>query len=388
MGKFIAGSNSRLELYESCPHFFKLQNLDKVPAEKSPALLLGIAAHEFFASYVKHCVDSGQSSDLAWVEENGPRFVSQAPGEMQPDAEQIIDRFCRSYAVSPAGNLGTELEAAFSKTWEPTEWRDWDRTYMRFKMDRVYMEGEGEDRRIVVEDFKTDRQIDARQKVETSPQLRRYAFAASLLWPDEARRGITVRLQYARYGVVREAIVEPEQFPAIRSEIERKMEKLNSERDWAPTPGPHCGYCPYTARCPLAKAAWGDTALRIDSADDAASAAERMQFMRSLLKTYEDRLRAYVTGNGDVQMRDGSKLGFVSVKKIAFPDVKQVVDSLLESGVERDITWAALSVSKAGIEKALRSLGRGKLQEHWPAIEKLGADATETHFKVHKGEEE
>lgn len=390
MAKFLAGSNSRLELFETCPHWFKLQNLDRVPAPPSPALELGIAAHEFFAAYVLHCVENKQRSDLAWaqaaVATHGPKL---RPAQ-RDDLEQIVERFCASYLVDPAGHVGVEVEAAFDREWRPVDWKDWDNVYFRSKMDRVLLACDGAGTtHLVVEDFKTDRRIDSRQTVETSSQLQRYAFAASLLYPVDVGDGVKVRLQYARYGVEREAFVPADRLPGIRREIEEAMVRLNAEKEWKPNPGAHCGYCPYTTRCALFSSTWGSgTPLAIENALDATQAAGKYLYLKGLIREYEARLRAHATGNGEILLATGEKLGFKAVKKLSFENAAPVVQALLDAGVDRDVVWSAVGVSKTGVEKALKSLGRGKLKELWPQFEALSVDATETWFTTYRDKEE
>lgn len=389
---FIPGSNSRLDLFEKCPLWFRLQHLDKIPFVPTPALEVGRAAHEFFEAYIRHCVETGQRTDLAWRREHGEDFARGLGEKEAEDLRGIIERFCGSYLVEEkADHVGVEIAAAFDKEWRQVDWKDWDRVWFRFKIDKVYLTealasaGDGViGKRLVIEDFKTDRVMESHQTVQTSKQLRRYAWAAVLLWPEAFGDRASVRLHYARYGVTREATIERGAIAAVREEIERGMERLNTERDWHARPGIHCGWCPYTTRCEMFKAVWGTKPLDIESAEDAVRVAREFLFLKGLIKAYEERLRVHAAGSGPVPLGDGSFVGFASRKKEAVSDVEGAVMALLESGVDRETVWRRLSLSKSDLWGLGRSVSRGGGKELAERLSPFVRSFSRTEFRAFK----
>ncbi|MBI2060658.1 MAG: PD-(D/E)XK nuclease family protein [Nitrospirae bacterium] len=398
-GGIIRGSNSRLERYDDCPSWFKMQYLDKIPAPTVTPLVVGIEFHAFAETYVRHCIEAGVESDFDWGTAKALEFGRNLHEDEAEDAARIIGRFIRDYRVeNPADHVGVELGAAFDRDWCEVPWDDRRKVYFRFRLDHVLWERtvggdemEGEDsgsRTLVIEDFKSDRVIERHQTVGSSKQLKRYALAAALMWPESIGPEIRVRLFYARFGARRQAVIPAAELPSIRDEIDARMAEIQAERKWEPKAGAHCAFCSYPTRCKLFGEIWGWGPLALGTRGDAEDAARQLMFIRGLEKSYTERLRAWAGANGDMDLGDGSHLGLVPINKVVLNESDKVVEVLKGLGVGEEGCRKALKSTQAGIEAALRTLGRGKAKDLLPEVlEKAGTKDTQIRFQRYKDPE-
>jgi hypothetical protein len=124
--RFTSWSYSRFNDYIKCPLKAALKHLVKVNEPAGPALARGSAIDQLCTDYA-----SGKLKDCP---EELLRFKDDF------DALRKIRR-----------KLHLQQELAFTKTWEETDWRDWDNAWVRIKMDCYYEAGTV----LKVIDFKT-----------------------------------------------------------------------------------------------------------------------------------------------------------------------------------------------------------------------------------------
>ena len=112
--------------------------------------------------------------------------------------------------------------------------------------------------------------------------------------------------------------------------------------------------------------------------------AERYLLLNKAVKDLKKALEVWVNSHGAIELGDGSKLGYKPRTKTTFPDPKGVINALLEAGVERDLIWEKLSISKTAVQSIMK---KAKLpKEVRESIMDLAEVETETRFELIKGE--
>jgi RecB family exonuclease len=107
-----------------------------------------------------------------------------------------------------------------------------------------------------IHDFKTGARVPSQQEIDADRQLALYQIALA------RTRGVTgaVRLvwHYVRPGVVRVSERAPEALRALESATLDLVERVRSEREFAPVPGRLCAWCEYRDGCPASPVRSGE----------------------------------------------------------------------------------------------------------------------------------
>lgn len=235
----IALSWSRLSTYEQCPRKFKLSYIDKVfkEEEKSIHLVKGEQLHKQMEEYV--LARNGRGTM--------PLGFSPEVKQTLPYVDKLYEHFDGVYP---------EAQVAATVTWSPTEWfgKDvawraiWDATALSnntcflvdWKSGKVYPLNDG------------------------FGQLHLSAVMAMNRWPElPETRAAYVYLEHKRVQKVH-IVREPGQLDAegrpiphlaeVQADFERRFEKVQREKAWAPQPNENCKWCPATrAQCPMSR---------------------------------------------------------------------------------------------------------------------------------------
>lgn len=200
--------------YDKCPFLAKCKHIDKIPEEKGPPLLRGIAIHKDAEHYV-----TGE--------------VSTLPASLKLMRQQF-EYARREYA---AGNAIAEEGWAFDEQWRPLPDFFDRRTWVRVKLDIVLIPEDGVVRPI---DVKTG-------KVRVyDQQLNLYATAVLAMFHDVER--VPPELWFVDHGCVKpepkEArVYTPQEFDKLANEWERRTAKMLSDTRFDPNPGQYCRWC-------------------------------------------------------------------------------------------------------------------------------------------------
>ena len=117
---------------------------------------------------------------------------------------------------------------------------------MRFRgiIDRI---SRAKDGAIEIHDFKTSARVPSQQELDEDRQLALYQIALA------RTRGTTepVRLvwHYVRPGIVRTSERAPDALRALESATLDVVERIRSEKEFAPVPGRLCAWCEYRDGC-------------------------------------------------------------------------------------------------------------------------------------------
>ena len=216
-------SYSRAADYRKCPARFRFKHIAKLPEPSSPALERGGAVDEAVTRYL-----DGTSRTLPAESKFGLRY-----GKLRDEL-----------AVLRKAKARTQLELAVTRDWEPCDWRDWDRAWLRAKLDAALLI-DSEPRVLRIIDNKTGKV----RPEEHAEQVEIYAAVAAAFYPEaEEIRG---QLFYLDQGFAS----DPAVFTDLRRTVPRlrmKWEKITAPmfRDtrFRATPGGHCVWCPYSGK--------------------------------------------------------------------------------------------------------------------------------------------
>jgi hypothetical protein len=342
-------SFSRLDLYERCPWAYKTVHIDKIPRAKSEALQTGTVMHQLVADYLGQLIASAQFTDWDWARGATPKEPVAQLSEMV----EMWERFYQTFTLPPAMDTpGVENKLAFDADWQPCEFFS-EVAYFRMVIDFHFRQ----DSLGVIIDWKTNRAMP--QTVEKDLQLRTYGWGLKqALYPDIEE--VLLRLHFLRYGREREVLLGSQDLAGVSEELQARIEVIEVDHTFTPTPGSFCGWCGLTAHCPvMAQALVPVEVLAPVTREQAEKAASLLLTLQKMEKDLAIRLKEWVKANGPVQAGD---LIYGPNQVVSYDlDPKIVTTYLLEAGLSREEVWSLLSMTKTNLEKGLRKLRRRDL---------------------------
>ena len=341
-------SYSRIDLYEKCPRAFKVIYLDKIPRAKSDALEIGTALHGLVADYLSRLITLGHPTDWEWARGATPKNGLE-------DVGQIWQQFYETFTLPQGLDApGVEKQLAFDQNWQPCEYFS-DEAYFRMVIDFHFRQ----DSLGVIMDWKTNRQVP--QTVEKDLQLLTYGWGLKeALYPDVQE--VLLRLHFLRYSKEREILLTPEDLSGVPDELTSRIEVIEADTNFTPTPGSFCGWCGVTAHCPvMADAVVPVEVLAPTTREQAEKAASLLLTLQRLEKDLAAGLKEWVKEHGAIQVGD---LVYGPTQVVSYDmDSQQIVQTLLKAGLDREEIWPLLSITKTNLEKGLRKLQRRDLLE-------------------------
>ena len=207
-----AWSFSRWDTWRQCPLKYKLQHLDKLDKEQSPAMIRGNAFHVAIAKYIE-----GKPVPL--------------PAEVRSPYHQALYQFMREFD----GMKMVEQQWGFNRNWGRDKWFG-ESVWLRAVLDVALIYGDGE---VEAVDHKTGKRYD-----KNNDQLELFALTVMFRIPDTKK--VKTRLVYVDAGD-QEEITE---FSAKdRDKLRDKWEKLAApmmgDRTWPARPNDKCKWCPF-----------------------------------------------------------------------------------------------------------------------------------------------
>ena len=341
-------SYSRLNTYSQCPWAYKTIYLDKIPRTKTEAMEVGTLLHRLIRDYLTRLITYREATDWDWAR-------GATPMTSHTDAAEIWEQFYSTFTLPPALDApGVERELAFDRNWEPCEFYS-EEAYFRMVIDFHFkQDGLG-----VIVDWKTNRIMP--QAVDKDLQLRTYGWGLKrTLYPDV--REVLLRLHFLRYGKEMEVLLSPEDLDGVPEELRARIEVIEADQTFSPTPGSFCGICGVTAHCPVMSQALAPIEILAPATrEQAEKAASLLLTIRQMEKELAARLKEWVKENGPVQVGDLT-YGPTTVTSYDL-DAKAVVELLLRKGLDREAIWPMLGITKTSLERVLKKLKRQELIE-------------------------
>jgi hypothetical protein len=344
-------SFSRLDLYDRCPWAFKTVYRDKIPRAKSEALQTGTVMHQLVADYLGRLIASAQLTDWEWARGAIPKEPIAQVSEMV----EMWERFYQTFTLPPVMDTpGVENKLAFDADWQPCEFFS-EAAYFRMVIDFHFRQ---EPLGVIV-DWKTNRAMP--QTVEKDLQLRTYGWGLKqALYPEIEE--VLLRLHFLRYGKEREVLLISQDLAGVPDKLQARIEVIEADLTFTPTPGSFCGWCGLTAHCPvMAQALVPVEVLAPATREQAEKAAFLLLTLQKMEKELATRLKEWVRAQGAIQV--GDLVYGASITTSYDLDPRAVVQFFLEAGLEREAVWPLLNVTKTELERGLKKLRRKELIE-------------------------
>jgi len=342
-------SFSRLDLYDRCPWAFKTVYRDKIPRAQSEALQTGTFMHQLIADYLGRLIASAQLTDWEWARGANPKEPVAQVSEMV----EMWERFYQTFTLPPAMDApGVENKLAFDSDWQPCAFFS-EEAYFRMVIDFHFrQEALG-----VIVDWKTNRAVP--ETVQKDLQLRTYGWGLKqALYPDIEE--VLLRLHFLRYGKEREVLLSSQDLAAVPDELKARIEVIEADHTFTPTPGSFCVWCGVTAHCPvMAQALVPVEIMAPATREQAEKAGSLLLALQKMEKELTARLKDWVKEYGPIQVND-MVYGTSPVVSYDF-NPQLVTTTLLEAGLSREEVWSLLSINKTNLERGLRKLGRKDL---------------------------
>ena len=341
-------SISRLNLYERCPHAYRMVYLEGVPRTPDEARDRGHQLHRLVAQYLERLITSQRPTDWEWARQ-------AVPPDALPEVADIWERFYTTFTLPPDLEApGVERELAFDRKWRPVRF-DSKRARFRMVIDFHFRQGELG----VIVDWKSNRTI--ANGVEKNLQLLAYGWGLrQAIYPDTAE--VLLRLHFLRYGREQEVLLTPADLEGVPDLLEDKIRVIEKDKIFEPTPGSFCGQCGVTAHCPvMSRALVPVEVLAPATREEAEKAAALLLTLQQMEKELSARLKDWVREHGPVQVGDLT-YGPTTVTTYDL-DARAVVEFLLNEGLEREAVWPFLNITKTSLERGLKKLRRLDLLE-------------------------
>ena len=260
-------SFSRLTRFESCPLSYKLHYLDKLPSEPGEPLQFGKAIHAVLEKlYGEHTLDEKvggldvqRALALFQIEWASAGLVGTA---LFREGIEMLERYCTTQGVVDHRSV-----LAIEKEFRLPIGRGEVLGYID-RIDRV------DDTTIEVVDYKTNRQLFAREEVDESLQLGLYELAVRRLYPWVRN----VRLSYVmlRHGSVKQITTRTSnELEAVTRYAATIGEAMDTTAEFPARVGPNCVYCDHRRGCGAYREVLEKEPLRVATSHDDLEALSR-----------------------------------------------------------------------------------------------------------------
>jgi putative RecB family exonuclease len=251
-------SHSRLASYEKCPKQFHFRYVLRLPQEiESVEAFLGKRVHEVLERLYQF-VGRGLVPSLAkvlhrysalWDERFEPERVRVARVGTPVDHYRELGARCLStyyrqhYPFDSGETLALEERVHFPLA-------EQDGYYYQGIVDRVSRAPDGA---IEIHDYKTGKRVPSQAEADDDRQLALYQIGVARRFGEE--RPVRLVWHYLASGRELRSTRTPEQLSALRRRTVTAIDRIRSDEEWRPKPGPLCDWCEYRALCPAAERA-------------------------------------------------------------------------------------------------------------------------------------
>lgn len=344
-------SQSRYEAM-ACPKMYSHLHVEGKDAPVSGAARRGREVHEVIAEYVKHLVAERRKTDV--------QFFEALAAECSPEAVEALHSFHHTYIFEPQQVYAAELYIALDEHFFVADESGRPKVY-EGTLDLVQLVSTTE---AVCDDWKSWYQI---ADADTF-QSKLYPLLLFCLNPSLEK--ITFRLQFVRWGAVREAVYTRADVEKLRTIAERERKRqvelhLAGGSEEA-RPGAHCTWCPLLLHgCPILEQ--NPFAQRTPQ-----ETLERVMVMKKALAADLVTLKAWVNECGPVGTQDANgtvyQAAFERSERRSFPLVESL-PILEEAKRKGDDLLAPLSIS--GLTPYLKAKKRAVLRERLAEVQRV-----------------
>lgn len=237
-------SYSSINTYETCPAKYRFQYEERLPTAPSPALAFGDSLHRALHRFHARPVPVAPSLpellemlDDVWVSEGYTDAVEEET--YRAHARQVLAQYHREN--SPDYRIPAALEFRFEIQVEGVTLSG-----VIDRMDRI--PGGGYE----IIDYKTNRRLPPRERIDRDLQLSIYHLAARDVWGIEPER---LTLYYLLPNQRMSTARTRADLDELRRRIATVAERIDAGR-FEPRQNPLCDWCEFQARCPLFRHAY------------------------------------------------------------------------------------------------------------------------------------
>jgi len=245
-------SHSRLSTFENCPRQFHFRYVRRVPARwESIESFVGKRVHEVLER-LQLFVGSGRVPTLAAVLR---RYRQLWDEHYDAGRVRVVreDEPLEQYLA-----YGERCLSNHYRAWYPF---DADETLGLEQRVTVDLDGAGQyrlqgfvdriararDGAVEIHDYKTARRIPRQEQLDRDRQLALYQMGVAGRFPEA--RGFRLVWHYLCAGRTRVSTRTPEQLERLRGDTIGLIDRIESEREFAPKTGPLCRWCEYRELC-------------------------------------------------------------------------------------------------------------------------------------------
>jgi hypothetical protein len=250
MNELLKLSKSGINQFFDCPFVYKKERIEHLPAIKGAPLQRGSAVHDVIGAYAAHCVKENVKTDIAIIPDLLHRILDplRIPAEVHAEAREIVEEFASCTMFVPGRIIAVE-DLLSDKPLLSVQIGNY---LYRGRLDMAEFEDSTDT--LIVEDYKTNRQIASQKQVEYDLSLPGYALLAIANIPRAAKtKHVVMRLTFVRFGQTVEYECEVADLELARRRIIRAGDLISTaiaKDDFPATPGDLCDHCPYSNLCP------------------------------------------------------------------------------------------------------------------------------------------
>ena len=247
-------SHSSLNCFETCPKQYHFRYIEKIRVDlEGIEAFMGKRVHEILERLYLF-VAEGKVPSLErvlfryrqnWEERydvDRIRIVRSGtePGFYRSGGARCLENYYRRhYPFDADETLGLEKRIQFQIDEE-------GKYKIRGIIDRLVRAQDGA---LEIHDFKTGARVPTQANLDGDRQLALYEIGIRQQLPEED--AIRLVWHYVRSDQLRTSVRTPEQLADLREATARIIDRIRSEKEWAPKRGPLCDWCDYKEVCPL-----------------------------------------------------------------------------------------------------------------------------------------
>ena len=313
---------------------------------------VGHAVHQFVAAYLKHCMAVALPTDLDYGYKLKDAIAAAYPTTLNyDDYSRIVDTFLGAEAIPEFGEIYIEKKLETDQ--------------IHGTPDKITIESQAY---VLIEDWKTNRQIMTQAQVEREFQLPFYTWLFLLTQPEDIHPDVfELALVFLRYGHVVSYEKTQEEVWAWGERAQLRIDRILAMTEFPAIPGT-CKFCDFVLGCPEAVVDEIET--------DPVALAERFKLVALTNKKIDLALKEIVRTSGPIKLQ-GERLDFYEISTLSWPDMNRVLDVLLEYDISREDAWRALSPTKTALKKLCRGEDGAEM---WKRLEEIAETGKQTRF--------
>jgi hypothetical protein len=218
--QFTSWSYGRWRDWYKCPLFAKLKHLDKLPEPGSPAMERGSRIDDGITNYLRKT--------------KGAKLPSEVVAKLRPMYESLRKE----------RNLFVNEMWGFDRQWQPVAWNDWDRCWLRVKVDMGHLDLE--ENVLYLFDNKTGR-YKPEETVTYGEQNEIYTAGGAAQFSEVDY--VVPRFVYTDHGILHppeSEMIDQRQAGALQKKWTKKVQPMFADKRFNPKPGRACQWCPYS----------------------------------------------------------------------------------------------------------------------------------------------